>query len=258
MTLYLIGIGLNDEKDISVRGLEIVRNCDAVYLENYSSLLCNTSVNEMERFYGCGKKIIPADRKLVEQSEEILAAAAIPNKNVALLVIGDSWGATTHIDMMLRCRQKNIPFRVVNNASIITAVGITGLQIYKFGKTTSVPYPDKNFRPETSYEVINQNKLLGLHTLLLLDIRPDLGKFMTVAEAIDVLLQIESKRRQKVFTEKTFCVGCARIGSDDFVVKAGAASDLKNFNFGKQPHCLIVPGELHFVEEEALKLKWLV
>ncbi|MBI3037223.1 diphthine synthase [Candidatus Woesearchaeota archaeon] len=248
MVLYLIGIGLNDEKDISVRGLEVIRSCDAVYLENYSSLL-NCSIPDLERFYG--KKIVAADRKLVEQSEEIVAAAA--KKNVALLVIGDPWGATTHIDIMLRCRAKNIPFKVINNASIITAVGITGLQIYKFGKTTSVPYPDKNFRPETAYEVINQNRMLGLHTLLLLDVRPDIGKFMTVAEAIDILLEIESKKQQQVFTSETLCVGCARIGSGDFVIKAAAAKELKNFNFGKQPHCLIVPGELHFVEEDALR-----
>src|SRR3989338_2835146 len=245
MTLYLIGIGLNDEKDISVHGLEVIRSCDAVYLENYSSLL-NCSIGDLERFYG--KKIVAANRKLVEQSDEIVSAAA--NKNVALLVIGDPWGATTHIDIMLRCRQKNVQFKVINNASIITAVGITGLQIYKFGKTTSVPYPDKNFRPETAYEVINQNRLLGLHTLLLLNIRPDLGKFMTVAEAIDILLGIESRKQQKAFTPETFCVGCARIGIDSFVIKAGAAGELRKFDFGKQPHCLIVPGELHFVEED--------
>lgn len=247
MALYLVGIGLNDERDISVKGLEIVRSCEAVYLESYSSLL-NCSIADLERFYG--KRIVVADRKLVEQSDEITAAAA--SKNVALLVIGDPWGATTHIDIMLRCKAKGIPFKVINNASIITAVGITGLQVYKFGKTTSVPYPDKNFRPETSYEVINQNRLLGLHTLLLLDIRPDLGKFMTIAEAIGVLLEIESIKQQKAFTPETFCVGCARIGSDSFVIKAGAAGELRKFDFGKQPHCLIVPGELHFVEEDAL------
>ncbi len=247
MTLYLIGIGLNDEKDITVRGLEAVRSCDKVYLEGYSSLL-NCSVPDLEKFYG--KKIVAADRKLVEQSDEIISAAE--KGNAALLVIGDPWGATTHIDIMMRCRQKKIPFKVINNASIITAIGITGLQIYKFGKTTSVPYPDKNFRPETSYEVISQNRLLGLHTLLLLDIRPDLKKFMTVSEAIDVLLEIEAAKRKRVFTLDTFCVGCARIGSENFIIKAGTAGELKKFNFGKQPHCLIVPGELHFVEEEAL------
>lgn len=247
MTLYLIGIGLNDEKDISVKGLEIVKKCDAIYLEAYTSIMTCT-VPDLERFYG--KKIIAADRRLVEQSEVIVDAAA--KGNVALLVIGDPWGATTHIDIMMRCHSKGIPFKAINNASIITAVGITGLQVYKFGKTTSVPYPDKNFRPETSYEVISQNRLLGLHTLLLLDIRQELNKYMTIPEAIDVLSEIESRKHQKVFTPDTFCVGCARIGSDDFIIRSGTAAELKKIDFGKQPHCLIVPGELHFVEEEAL------
>ncbi|HIG98814.1 TPA: diphthine synthase [Candidatus Woesearchaeota archaeon] len=248
MTLYLVGIGLNDEKDITVKGLEAIRGCDAVYLENYTSIMA-CGIAQLEKFYG--KKVIVADRKIIEHGDGIISAAA--TKNVALLVIGDPWGATTHIDIMMRCRAKNIPFTVINNASIITAIGITGLQVYKFGKTTSVPYPDKNFRPETSYEVINQNRMLGLHTLLLLDIRQDLGKFMTVSEAIDVLLEIESRKRQQVFTQDTFCVGCARVGSDRFVIKAASAKELKNYDFGKQPHCLIVPGELHFVEEDALK-----
>ncbi|MBI2144345.1 diphthine synthase [Candidatus Woesearchaeota archaeon] len=249
MALYLIGIGLDNEKDVSVRGMEAVRSCDLVYLEDYSSLLGSCSISDLEKFYG--KKVIAAGRKLVEQSDEIITAAA--TRNVALLVIGDPWGATTHIDIMLRCKSKNIPFKAINNASIITAVGITGLQIYKFGKTTSVPYPDRNFRPETAYEVISQNRLLGLHTLLLLDIRPDLGKFMTVQEAVDILLEIESRRKQKVFMPETLCVGCARIGSDGFAIKSAAAKDLKKFDFGRQPHCLIVPGELHFVEKDALQ-----
>ncbi len=248
MALYLIGIGLNDEKDITVKGLEAIRSCDSVYLENYTSIIAR-NISQLESFYS--KKIIVTDRKTVEQTDELIAAAA--TKSVALLVIGDPWGATTHIDLMLKCRERKVPFVVINNASIITAVGITGLQIYKFGKTTSVPFPDKNFRPETSYEVINQNRMLGLHTLLLLDIRQDLGKFMTIPEAIDVLLEIELRKGRKVFTSDTFCVGCARIGSEDFIIKAGTASQLKSVDFGNQPHCLIVPGELHFVEEDALK-----
>ncbi|MFH1421256.1 MAG: diphthine synthase [Planctomycetota bacterium] len=249
MTLYLVGTGLNDEKDITIKGLEAIRACDEVYLENYTSLI-NCSVSELEKYYG--KKIKVVDRKFVEQTDKLVDSAK--SRNVALLVIGDPFGATTHIDLMLRCKKENVNFKIINNASILTAVGITGLQIYKFGKTTSIPYPDKNFKPETSYEVINQNKILGLHTLVLLDLKPEQNKFMTVAEAIDILLEIESRKKQETFTSKTFCVGCARIGSDDFVIKAGTAEELKAYDFGNQPHSLIVPGELHFVEEDALKI----
>lgn len=36
---YIIGLGLGDAKDISVKGLEIVRKCERVYLEVYTSIL---------------------------------------------------------------------------------------------------------------------------------------------------------------------------------------------------------------------------
>lgn len=38
--LYFVGLGLGDELDITVRGLEVVRACHSVYLEAYTSLLC--------------------------------------------------------------------------------------------------------------------------------------------------------------------------------------------------------------------------
>lgn len=37
--LYLIGLGLGDAKDITVKGLEVVRRCSRVYLEAYTSIL---------------------------------------------------------------------------------------------------------------------------------------------------------------------------------------------------------------------------
>lgn len=37
--LHLIGLGLADETDITVRGLEIVKRAERVYLEAYTSIL---------------------------------------------------------------------------------------------------------------------------------------------------------------------------------------------------------------------------
>lgn len=37
--LYMIGLGLGDAKDITVKGLEVVRRCSRVYLEAYTSIL---------------------------------------------------------------------------------------------------------------------------------------------------------------------------------------------------------------------------
>lgn len=245
--LYIIGTGLNDEKDITVKGLEAIRKSQVVYLENYTSLI-DTKVEDLEKFYE--KKIQVVDREFVEQTTIMTDEAKV--KDVTFLVIGDPFGATTHIDLMLKCKRDNISFKVINNASVMIAIGITGLQIYKFGKTTSLPFPEKGFRPVTGYEVIKQNKILGLHTLLMLDLKPKEDKFMTIAQAIQILFDIEAERKEGIFTEDTLCVGAARIGSDNFTIKYGTAKELMKANFGKQPHSLIVPGELHFVEEEAL------
>ena len=108
---------------------------------------------------------------------------------------------------------------------------------------------------------------MGLHTLCLLDIKmkepskeniqkdvkdPEPARFMTVKEAIESLLKIESERQEGIVTPQTLVVGCARLGSDDFMIKAGKADDVRGIDFGEPLHCLIVPGNLHFIEEEAL------
>lgn len=248
MPLYFIGLGLNNEKDISINGLEAVKKCDVIYLENYTSIL-NCTKEQLEKFYG--KKIILARRSMVEaDNNEILENAK--TKNVAFLVAGDPLVATTHIDLFLRARKEGIKCNIIHNASIVSAVGITGLQVYKFGKTTSIPLQNENV--EAPYDALKDNLSLGLHTLFLLDLNLDEEKFLAINDAMRYLLKVELKRNNKIFSEKTLCVGCARIGSEDQVIKAGTAKELLKFNFGKTVHCLIVPGKLHFMEEEGLKV----
>ncbi|GIU69474.1 MAG: diphthine synthase [Candidatus Woesearchaeota archaeon] len=248
MTLYLIGIGLNDEKDITLKGLEAVKKCKYVYLESYTSIL-QVPVIKLEEFYG--KKIILADRLMVEKRTNDILADAKEN-DVAFLVIGDIFGATTHIDLVLRAKALGINCEFIHNASIMNAIGVVGLELYKFGKTTSIPFPEKGFKPETYYDVIKMNKEMGLHTLVLLDLRPVEQRFVTVNLGIQYLLEIASTRGDGVFDENTMVVGCARIGGD-FHIKYGKAKDLLTHDFGKPLHCLIIPGKLHFIEEEALK-----
>jgi len=244
--LYFIGLGLNNEKDITINGIEAIKKCEILYLENYTSIL-NCTKADLEKFYN--KKIILASRNFVESDDnEILENAK--TKNVAFLVAGDPLAATTHIDLFLRTKKEGIKCNLIHNASIITAVGVTGLQVYKFGKTTSIPLENENI--ETPYDVLKDNLSLGLHTLFLLDLNPAEEKFMSVNDAIRYLLKAELKKNEKIFSEKTFCVGCARIGSENRIIKAGNAKELLKCDFGKPAHCLIVPGKLHFMEEEAL------
>jgi len=265
MTLYIIGIGLDNEKDISLKGLEKIKKCSKIFLEYYTSRL-NCTVERLEEIYG--RKLILADRDMVEKDAEKIINPA-KESDIAFLVIGDPMGATTHTDLMLRAKEADVKIEVIHNASILTAVGIVGLELYKFGKTISIVFPQDDWKVQAHYDVIRDNQKAGLHTLCLLDIKmkepskenlkKDVGifeepRFMTVNDAIKNLLAIESERKEKVFTEDTVCVGCARIGSFEKKIIAGTAKELLEADFGAPLHCLIVPGKLHFMEEQALDI----
>ena len=242
--LYLIGIGLYDEKDITVKGLEAVKNCDLIYLENYTSRL-QVPVEKLEEFYG--KKIILADRDLVENNFDKIINES-KKKNVALLIVGDVVCATTHISMILRLKESKIGYRLIHNSSIFDIVGETGLELYKFGKVTSIPFENSNV--ETPYDVLKENG--ELHTLFLLDLDPANNKFMNFKEAVEYLLRIEEKRKEGIFDDDRLCVVCAALGGERQVIKSGKVMDLMNEVVEVYPQCLIVPGRLHFVEEEFL------
>ena len=250
MTLYFIGIGLNDEKDISIKGLEIVKKSDFVYLENYTAKI-NCNISYLENLYG--KKIILADRKLVEMDAEKTILAHAKEKEVSFLVVGDVFSATTHMDLYLRAKKSGIKTRVIHNASVFTAIGITGLQLYNFGKTTSIPFLNENI--ETPYDALKLNQKNNMHTLFLLDVKEGSNNSLFVNDAIRYLLKVEIKRGERVINDNSLCVGCAKLGSLDQIIKAGKAKDLLKYDFKGGMHSLIVPAKnLHFMEEEALKL----
>lgn len=242
--LYLIGLGLWDEKDISLRGLETLRKCDEVYAEFYT----NRWHGNLNSLIG---KIKVLRRKDIEETPEDNVLRNSKTRDVGLLIPGDPMIATTHIDLILRAEKLGIKVEIVHSSSIYTAISEIGLQMYKFGKTTSIVFPEPNYFPASCYDALKENLASDLHTLLLLDIKED-NRFMSVNQGIEILLEIEKIRKDEVFTKKTFCVGCARLGSGDKMVKAGSAEALLSYNFGDPPHSLIVPAKLHFMEEEAL------
>lgn len=250
MTLSIIGIGLNDEKDITVRGLELVKAADMVFLEGYTSIV-QVSHRRLSDFYG--KDIRIANREMIEKDADELILAPALTKEVVLLVVGDPMSATTHLDIIARAQRRGVVVAVVHNTSIMTAVAETGLSLYKFGKTTSVPYPAPGFTPESFFDVMLENRSIGAHTLMLLDLRPSDGRFMTVNEALVQMLGVAT-RRKSGFDQETKVVGCARLGSPNAHMVYGPVKKLFSHNFGPPPHCLIVPGVLHFSEEEALKM----
>ena len=178
--------------------------------------------------------------------DEVLAAAR--EGTAVLLVPGDPMVSTTHVDLRLRASRLGIETRIVHGASIATAAaGLAGLQNYRFGPATSLPFPHGNWRPTSPVAVIGENLSRGLHTLVYLDIQP--GRFMLIPDALDLLGTTAASLGQEI----PLYVGCSRVGSPDPVVAAGDAARLRAVEFGGPLHVLIVPGDLHVMEREHLE-----
>jgi diphthine synthase len=247
--LVFVGLGLHDEKGISLRGLEETKTADHVFLELYTSLLPDFSLKHLEAL--SGKRVhVVSRRNLEEENGELILNAAEKGKAV-LLVPGDPFIATTHVTLRIEAEKRGVKTRIVHGASIISAIiGLSGLHNYKFGKTVTIPFPE-NFS-ETPYKVIAQNKKLGLHTLCLLDLKADEKRFLSIKEGLTMLLEIEQKRKKRIVTPNTLAVGVARVGSNVPTLKADFIKNLLKYDFGGPPHSLIFLGQIHFVESEAL------
>jgi diphthine synthase len=247
--LVFVGLGLNDEKGISVKGLEETKNADNVFMELYTSLMPDFSMQRFESL--CGKKVkLVSRRELEEENGSTILEAAKKGKAV-FLVPGDPFIATTHVTLRVEAEKKGVKTRIIHGTSIISAiVSLSGLHNYKFGKTVTIPFPE-NFS-ETPYNVIAQNKNFGLHTLCLLDLKANEKQFLSINQAITMLFEVEKKKKQGVIIPDTPAVGIARAGSKDPTLKADFLKDLTIFDFGEPPFSLIFPGEMHFMEVDSL------
>ena len=250
-SLTFIGLGLYDEKDISLKGMDEIKNCDKVYAEFYTAKLTGTDIAKIEK--RIKKTIEVLSREEAEKEDRILESAK--DENVVFLTCGDPMTATTHAALRLSAIKMGIKTRVIHGSSIVTAVpGLLGLQNYKFGRTTTIAYPEKDYFPTSPYNIIKDNKEIGLHTLVLLDIQADKDRYMTANEAMKLLLKMEEKHRENIFNEDSVVCVVARAGSAEPITVASAVKDLINRDFGPPLHTLVIPGKLHFMEIEALQV----
>lgn len=265
MVLYMIGLGLSDEKDITVKGFEAVKQSKHVYLEMYTAILM-ISTERLSAYYE--KDVVVADREFVESGCEIMIQQA-KTEVVSFLVVGDPFCATTHTDLYLRCIEQGVEVKVIHNASIVNAMGCCGLQVYRFGEIVSIPFFTDKWRPYSFYDKIKPNMDRGLHTLALLDIKvkePTLeslarGKpvylpprYMSTRVAAEQLIETAQKQENPVFGPNTKCMGLARIGTETQLIVSGPLSAFATeIEMGEPLHSLIICGEMHDIEETMYK-----
>ncbi len=218
-------------------------------METYTSLMPDFSLQRFEAL--CGKRVqLVSRRELEEESGKAILQAAQKGKTV-FLVPGDPFIATTHVTLRIDAEKQGVKTRIVHGASIISAiVSLSGLHNYKFGKTVTVPFPE-NFSA-TPYDVIAQNKKAGLHTLCLLDLKAPEKQFLSISQAVALLSVVENRKKLGAASPDTVAVGVARAGSRNPSLKADFLRDIVGFDFGEPPFSLIFPGDMHFMEVEAL------
>ncbi|ALG81989.1 diphthine synthase [Halanaeroarchaeum sulfurireducens] len=244
--LTFIGLGLYDEHSITVAGQAALRDADAVFAEFYTSRLVGTSVDDLESYHDVTIEV--RDRAGVEREPDPILAAAREG-DAAFLTAGDTMISTTHVDLRLRAHERGIETRVIHAPTAETAASsLTGLQNYRFGKATTLPFPwahGADGVPGSVIDTLEDNLDRGLHTLVYLDIKAAKEEYMNATTAADILRQH--------WNEDVLGVVVARAGSPETVVRADSLLGLANEDFGDPLHLLIVPGDLHHVEAEALR-----
>jgi diphthine synthase len=233
--LYLIGLGLN-EKGITLEGIETIKKCSKVYLESYTvdfpygiKKLEENIENEIEKL----------DRGAVE-SEKLISEAK--KEDICLLVYGSPLFATTHISLILDAIKAKIKYKVIYSASVNDSVAETGLQIYKFGKISSMPAWQKNYEPGSFLDFVIQNNSINAHSLILID--------------IGLSFQNAMNQLQKVCDSRNFNIDklivCSRLGTDKLKIYYGTIDKLKKKKLDS-PFCVIIPSEMHFIEKQSIE-----
>jgi len=247
--LWIAGLGISGIESISIETQKLLKTADIVYLEQFTSPVTKLESNKIKKLVKGEFKI--AKRWMVEDGKEILKNSK--KKKVVLLTYGDPYIATTHIELRTRAFHEKIKTKTIHAASSITAlVGECGLHYYKIGRIVTVMKDPKTLT--TPYYVTYSNALAGNHTVLLLEYNQDEEFFLEPVNALSDLLSTEKEQKRKIISPSTFVIIASRIGFKNQAITAGKISNLIKKNFGKPPHTIIIPGQLHFTESDALKV----
>ncbi|MCL2786663.1 MAG: diphthine synthase [Methanomassiliicoccaceae archaeon] len=247
--LILAGLGLSGTDGMTVKALNALRECDAIFAEFYTSSLMGTDVRDLEKVIGKSIKIL--QRAEVEESDIIIESAG--KCVTGFITAGDAMAATTHVDLLIQAAEDGIPVKVLHGVSIFSACPSSlGLQPYKFGRTVTLPFIESDYQPRSPYDHLVSNKRDGLHSMVLLDIRADEMRYMSAHQAIEWLLEGERKWEGGLITDETVICVASRVGSDSEKVFAGYPSDLLKMDLGEPLHTVVIPGKLHFMESYAL------
>lgn len=252
MTLYFVGMGLS-MKHLSIEAVEVLKKVDKIYVDMYTSIIPDLDIDILKHIIGRDVVIVKAYRRDLEGASIRRIVEEASRIDVAILIPGDPFIATTHDAIRLEALMRGVPVKVIHGLSVYSVIpSAIGLQAYKFGKTVTLVYP-KDFKPCSVIEVIHDNLSRGLHTLVLLDLKVDKGIAMKINEAVDILLDLEISCGFEKRLDKVIGVGVARAGLSDQVLRADLLPNLKKYQYPDPPHSIVIVARPHPIELDLLK-----
>lgn len=238
---YIIGVGLNT-KQLTLEALTVIKECTEIYIDNYTNIFSVGNIAELEEIIG--KEIVSLNRTELEQEKRFLKDGS------CLLVIGNPFSATTHYTLIEEANKKNIKTKIISGISIFNYRGISGLFEYKFGKTTSIVYPEGNYKPISFYDNIIDNLKINAHTLCLLDIKTTQNRFMSVSEACQILEEIDNEKDKQLTV--AVCVALCGIAGNNQEIITFDFKDYKNIKSKSFPQTLIICAKLNDFERDGI------
>lgn len=244
--LVFIGLGYST-KHLTQEAIEELRSADIVYIDTYTSLYEDSF--EKLTLINPSAEYIYAKRRDLEGPSIVKLVTLAKVKKVVIAVPGDPFIATTHDAIWNEAVRQGVEVKVVHGISIVSMVySRLGLQSYKFGKHVTLVYPNY-FKPFSSIEVIYGNLSRNLHTLVLLDLRIEESKIMTIPEAVEIILELDEKK----LLRDQLAIGVARLGWRDEKICADVIHRLRLYNYPPPPHSLIVVARPSPIEEEFIE-----
>uniref|UniRef100_A0A8C2GZE0 diphthine methyl ester synthase n=1 Tax=Cyprinus carpio TaxID=7962 RepID=A0A8C2GZE0_CYPCA len=219
--LYFIGLGLGDAKYITVKGLEIVRQCSRVYLEDYTSILWYKDVDEATTHSDLVLRALNAGIQyhVIHNASIMNAVGCCGLQTVSIVFWTDTWRPESFYDKIKKNRDMGPHTLCLLDIKV---------------KEQSM----KNLmRGRNIYEP---------------------PRYMTFAQAAEQLLEILQNRRDRgeelAMTQDTVCVGLAQIRAEVQTIHSGTLQELMSCDLGGPLHSMIISGHLHPLEVDMLKL----
>ncbi|MEM0157840.1 MAG: diphthine synthase [Thermoplasmataceae archaeon] len=247
--IHVLGLGLRGIDSVTLGEMRIISKCEKIYFETYTSISPEKTASELSSI--TSKHVFPLGREDVENSTALLTEAK--DQDICIIVTGDPLAATTHNQLRMDAIAAGVSVNIVENASILTTLpGKAGLLPYRMGPPVSLPFLTDRFNPRSVLDKMGRNRDMGLHTIILLDLKEN--RTMYPEEAFSYLNRLEEKYEAGVVKKNSLFVVASKVSQIGESLCYGQFENLLKLSWKSSPSSLIFLADLTEKELEFIYL----